>query len=108
MRAMLEANPIGVLRGDVHGRILDANDALLRLAGGDRAALAAGTLRWDALTPPEWLPADAAGIAEAREKGACTPYEKEYQRPMAAGCRCWSASPWWGRRGRTPSPSSST
>jgi PAS domain S-box-containing protein len=80
-RAMLEANPIGVLRGDVHGRILDANDALLRLAGADRAALEAGTLRWDALTPPEWLPADAAGIAEARVKGACTPYEKEYQRP---------------------------
>ncbi|MFC7476643.1 PAS domain-containing protein [Dankookia sp. GCM10030260] len=81
LRAMLEANPIGVLRGDIHGRILDANDALLRLAGTDRAALEAGTLRWDALTPPEWLPADAAGIAEAREKGACTPYEKEYQRP---------------------------
>ena len=81
LRAMLEANPIGVLRGDVHGRILDANDALLRLAGTDRAALAAGTLRWDALTPPEWRPADAAGIAEARERGACTPYEKEYQRP---------------------------
>ncbi|WP_431267272.1 PAS domain-containing sensor histidine kinase [Dankookia sp. P2] len=80
LRAMLEANPIGVLRGDVHGRILDANDALLRLAGTDRAALEAGTLRWDTLTPPEWLPADAAGIAEAREKGACTPYEKEYQR----------------------------
>ena len=33
LRAMLEANPIGVLRGDVHGRILDANDALLRLVG---------------------------------------------------------------------------
>jgi PAS domain S-box-containing protein len=81
LRAMLEANPIGVLRGDVHGRILDANDALLRLVGGDRAALAAGTLRWDALTPPEWLPADAVAIAEAREKGACTSYEKEYQRP---------------------------
>ncbi|WP_165982249.1 PAS domain S-box protein [Dankookia rubra] len=81
LRAMLEANPIGVLRGDVHGRILDANDALLRLAGADRAALEAGTLRWDSLTPPEWLPADAAGIAEAREKGVCTPYEKEYQRP---------------------------
>ncbi|MFZ4408652.1 MAG: PAS domain-containing sensor histidine kinase, partial [Paracraurococcus sp.] len=81
LRAMLEANPIGVLRGDIHGRILDANDALLRLTGHNRAALATGRLRWDTLTPPEWLPADAAGIAEAREKGACTPYEKEYQRP---------------------------
>ncbi|MDO9709001.1 PAS domain-containing protein [Paracraurococcus lichenis] len=81
LRAMLEANPLGVLRGDVHGRILDANDALLRLAGRSRAELEAGTLRWDSMTPPEWLPMDAAGIAEAREKGACTPYEKEYWRP---------------------------
>jgi PAS domain S-box-containing protein len=81
LRAMLEANPIGVLRGDVRGRIMDANDALLRLVGRSRAELEAGTLRWDALTPPEWLSADAAGIAEARAKGVCTPYEKEYQRP---------------------------
>ncbi|MBK1657904.1 PAS domain S-box protein, partial [Paracraurococcus ruber] len=81
LRAMVEANPIGVLRGDVHGRILEANDALLRIAGHSRAELEAGTLRWDALTPPEWLPADAAGIAEAQRNGACTPYEKEYLRP---------------------------
>ncbi|NOG72525.1 PAS domain-containing protein [Roseicella sp. DB1501] len=81
LRAMLEANPIGVLRGDIHGRILDANDAALRLLGHDRAALAAGALRWDALTPPEWLPVDAAKIAEARESGISQPYEKEYRRP---------------------------
>jgi PAS domain S-box-containing protein len=81
LRAMLEANPIGVLRGDVHGRIHDANDALLRIIGRSRAELAAGLLRWDGLTPPEWLPADAAAIAEVQATGRCTPYEKEYQRP---------------------------
>ncbi|TCZ54287.1 PAS domain-containing protein [Roseicella aquatilis] len=80
-RAMLQANPIGVLRGDVHGRILEANDALLRIAGRSRAELETGSLRWDSLTPPEWLPADAAAIAEARERGVCRPYEKEYLRP---------------------------
>ncbi|MBV1799861.1 PAS domain-containing protein [Siccirubricoccus sp. G192] len=81
LRALIEANPIGVLRGDVHGRILEANDALLRLAGRNRAALEAGDLRWDAMTPAEWRPADAAGLAEARAKGVCTSYEKEYLRP---------------------------
>jgi PAS domain S-box-containing protein len=81
LRAMLEANPIGVLRGDVHGRIHDANDALLRLIGRSREELAAGELRWDGLTPPEWLPADAAAIADVQATGRCTPYEKEYRRP---------------------------
>ena len=48
LRAMLEANPIGVLRGDTRGRIHDANDALLRIIGRSRAELAAGDLRWTA------------------------------------------------------------
>ncbi|MBL6076929.1 PAS domain S-box protein [Belnapia sp. T18] len=78
--AMLEANPIGVLRGDIHGRIHDANDALLRIIGRNQAELAAGLLRWDSLTPPEWLPADAATIAEVQATGRCSPYEKEYWR----------------------------
>ena len=32
------------------------------------------------MTPPENVPRDHAGMAEANERGACTPYEKEYIR----------------------------
>ncbi|MBL6458603.1 PAS domain S-box protein [Belnapia sp. T6] len=81
LRAMIEANPIGVLRGDIHGRIQDANDAVLRIIGRSRAELEAGQLRWDTLTPPEWLPEDARAIREAQATGLCAPYEKEYWRP---------------------------
>jgi PAS domain S-box-containing protein len=80
LRALFESDAIGVLFGDVDGRVLDANDAFLGLVGYSREDVRAGRLRWDAITPPEWLPADANGIAEARARGACRPYEKEYIR----------------------------
>jgi signal transduction histidine kinase len=37
-------------------------------------------VNWVALTPPEYAPQDATGMAEANQRGACTPYEKEYLR----------------------------
>ncbi|MCC6590153.1 MAG: PAS domain S-box protein [Bryobacterales bacterium] len=75
-RLMVEASPVGYLLGNVDGSIRDANEALLRMIGYTKADL--GTLRWDNITPPEWLPVDEQHIAEARERGVCTPYEKEY------------------------------
>ncbi len=79
-RAFFDSPVVGTLQGDVHGGIVAANDEFLRIVGYTREDLAAGRIRWDALTPPEFLPLDDAGIAEAREKGSCAPYEKQYVR----------------------------
>ena len=56
------------------------NDEFLRLTGYTRADFDAGLVRWDDMTPAEHLPRDAAAIAEAHIRGACTPYEKDYVR----------------------------
>jgi len=79
-RALVEAIPIGVLRSTVGGEIVDANDAFLNMVQYGRDELEAGRISWHDLTPPEMLPLDAVAIAEAKQAGRCTPYEKAYIR----------------------------
>jgi PAS domain S-box-containing protein len=71
---------VGIGFPDAEGSIHDGNDELLRIVGYSRAEMEAGHVRWDRMTPPEWHEADLAHIQEARTRGSCTPYEKEYFR----------------------------
>ena len=71
---------IGIGFPDSEGGIQDGNDELLRIIGYSREEMEAGMVRWDKMTPPEWHEADRVHILEARERGSCTPYEKEYIR----------------------------
>jgi PAS domain S-box-containing protein len=83
LQALFRASPIGIARCDFSGRVLDANDVLLRILGVTRDDLAAGRVRWDALIPPECRGILERAIAEAlaNPDGRCRPYEKEFVRP---------------------------
>jgi PAS domain S-box-containing protein len=80
IRRLVDANIIGVFMWDLEGRILEANDAFLRMVGYDRDDLVAGRLDWSSLTPPEWRGRTARALAEKEETGTIQPYEKEYCR----------------------------
>jgi PAS domain S-box-containing protein len=73
---LFDSNIIGILVGDVDGNITEANDALLAMIGYSRDDLINGRVQWRQLTPPEFAECDARAIAQIRESGACTPYEK--------------------------------
>ncbi|HAX74538.1 MAG TPA: hypothetical protein DCY88_01550, partial [Cyanobacteria bacterium UBA11372] len=80
LQLFVESDLIGICAGDEHGNLREANDAYLKIIGYTREDFYAGIVRWNELTPPEYLPLDFAAIAEARAKGASSYYEKEYIR----------------------------
>lgn len=80
MRRLADSDIIGIVTADTAGHVSEANDYYLRLIGCQREALTSGRVNWRTLTPPEWLPASEHAIGELRERGTCTPYEKEYVR----------------------------
>jgi PAS domain S-box-containing protein len=80
IRRLVDANIIGICIWDFEGRILEANDALLRMVGYDREDLVSGRIRWTDLTPPEWRDRTARAVREQKTTGRLQPYEKEYFR----------------------------
>jgi PAS domain S-box-containing protein len=80
IRRLVDANIIGIIIWDLEGRILEANDAFLRMVGYDRQDLASGRLHWTSLTAPEWRDRDARTMAELELIGTVQPFEKEYSR----------------------------
>jgi len=80
IRRLVDANIVGILIFHLEGRILEANEAFLRIVGYDREDLVSGRMRWTDLTPPEWLDRDNQRIPELRATGTLQPFEKEYFR----------------------------
>ncbi|WFU74110.1 trifunctional serine/threonine-protein kinase/ATP-binding protein/sensor histidine kinase [Bradyrhizobium sp. CB2312] len=78
IRRLVDANIIGIFVWDRDDRIIDANEAFLRIVGYDRDDLVSGRLRWRDLTPTEWRDADDRRVAELEATGTVQPYEKEY------------------------------
>ncbi|MCL6751055.1 PAS domain S-box protein [Nostoc sp. CCCryo 231-06] len=79
-RSVVESNMIGIGFWHRDGRITDANDALLNMVGYTREELLAGTLRWQDLTPREYILLDQQALTQFQDSSFCTPYQKEYVR----------------------------
>jgi PAS domain S-box-containing protein len=80
VRRLIDSNIIGIFIWDFDGRVIEANDAFLRMLRYGRDDLAAGRIRRTELTPPEWHEADARLIEEHKTGGRLPPFEKEYFR----------------------------
>ena len=81
IRRMIDADIIGIFIWNFDGRILEANNAFLRIVGYEREDLLSGRLSWRDMTPVEWVdPRDKQWLQELRRTGTVRPYEKEYFR----------------------------
>lgn len=80
LRRLVDSNIIGVIVANFDGTLVEVNDAFLAVIGYSREDVFNGLLPWREITPTEHLPLDEQALREAKERGACTPYEKEYIR----------------------------
>jgi PAS domain S-box-containing protein len=80
IRRLVDANIIGIFIADREGRVVEANDAFLRILGYDRDDLTWGRVRWSDLSPPEWRERDLLTRAQLDSTGIVQPFEKEYLR----------------------------
>jgi PAS domain S-box-containing protein len=88
LRRAIEIETVGVIFFTTDGSITNANDAFLRMSGYSREDLAEGLVRWDEMTPPEWMPHSLKAIEEFESTGRTIPYEKEFVRKD--GSRWWA------------------
>jgi PAS domain S-box-containing protein len=81
IRRLVDANIVGIFTWDLEGRILEANDAFLRIVGYDRDDLKSGRVRWTDLTPAGSLRLETEQrVQELKTNGSLQPNEKEYVR----------------------------
>jgi PAS domain S-box-containing protein len=80
IRRLVDANIIGIFIWEFEERIVEANDAFLRIVGYDREDLVAGRLRLTDLRPPDWLDRNERAIEELKMTGSVQPFEREYYR----------------------------
>lgn len=87
LQKVLSIETVGVIYFDLEGGIHDANVAFQRMSGYAREDFQRGRVRWDVITPPEFMEATLKSREEFLSKGQNTPYEKQYIR--ADGSRFW-------------------
>ena len=80
IRRLIDSNIIGIFIWDFDGRILEANDAFLRMVNYDREDLVSGRMQWTELTAPDWRDRNNARIEQQKNSGHFPPFEKEYTR----------------------------
>lgn len=88
LRHAIEIETVGVIFFRADGAITFANEAFLRMSGYTHDDVVNGRVRWDEMTPPEWMPHSLRAVDEFLTHGRTTPYEKEYIRKN--GSRRWA------------------
>ena len=87
MKRAFEIETVGVIFFATDGRITYGNPAFLRMSGYNERDLAEGKLRWDTMTPPEFMARSLQAVEEFKATGKTTTYEKQYVRKD--GSRFW-------------------
>ncbi|MDB6090156.1 MAG: histidine kinase [Gammaproteobacteria bacterium] len=72
-RRLVDSNIVGIDIWDFDGRVLEANDAFLRILGYERDDLVSGRVRWADFAPSQALEHDREGLVAQLHSGASVP-----------------------------------
>lgn len=76
LEAFFDFSSVGVVRANIDGRFLDANETFAEMIGYSKEELQSA--RWDQITPPEFRHVDEDAITQILTTGKAMPFEKEY------------------------------
>jgi PAS domain S-box-containing protein len=99
VRRLVESNIIGIIIWRADGRIIDTNEAFLRIIGYGREELLSGGMGWTDLTPTAWHEPGARALEAVRHAGAVQAYELEFFRkdggrvPALVGAATFDGAP---------------
>src|SRR5262249_28460386 len=79
-RRLVESNVIGIMLMDAKGRVLEANEALLKMLGCTADDLVNGRVQNRSLTAPGYAAVDDWMEERLKISGVCPPTEKEFVR----------------------------
>ncbi len=88
LQKAISITTVGVIFFDLEGKINNANEAFQQMSGYSKEDFINGKVRWNELTPPEFMEVSLKAVQELITEGQSTPYEKQYIRP--------DGSRWWG------------
>jgi len=77
-QSLVNSNIVGIIMVHRNGLITEANDAFLQMTGHTQEDLAAGRMRWDTGTPPEFRGLDQEAVKQLATKHIFGPREKEF------------------------------
>jgi PAS domain S-box-containing protein len=77
-RRLFEADLIGAIVADLDGTVIEANEAFLNIVNYTQDDVKASIVNWIKMTPSEYEQDDRQAIAELRNMGVCSSYEKEF------------------------------
>jgi PAS domain S-box-containing protein len=99
IQRLVDASIVGIFIWDPEGKILEANDAFLRMMGYSREELLSGEVCCTDLTPPKLLEHDERlWVPKPEVTGSLQPFEQEYLRkdgsrvPVLIGAASFDAS----------------
>lgn len=76
----LSIETVAVIFFNSSGEIIEANQAFLNWGDYTQEDIEKRRLRWQELTPPEWMPVSRRALEQLKITGASIPYQKEYLR----------------------------